>query len=101
MILWYLFRYLNEKDSHVYFYLSCVLYFGVCFVHERYMALFPLLLLVLLFKRSRKLWEWGAGLLSSFCPNHSRLYDRKYSAGRHRRNQVADTFSLADTFKYA
>ena len=45
MILWYLFRYLNEKDSHVYFYLSCVLYFGVCFVHERYMALFPLLLL--------------------------------------------------------
>ena len=28
----------NEKDSHVYFYLSCVLYFGVCFVHERYMA---------------------------------------------------------------
>ena len=44
MILWYLFRYLNEKDSHVYFYLSCVLYFGVCFVHERYMALFPLLL---------------------------------------------------------
>lgn len=34
-------------------------------------------------------------------PNHSRLYHREYSAGRHRGTQVADTFSLADTFKYA
>ena len=66
MILWYLFRYLNEKDSQIYFCLSCVLYFGVCFVHERYMALFPLLLLVLLFKKSRKLslihiWHFHLG----------------------------------------
>ena len=102
MILWYLFRYLNEKDSHVYFYLSCVLYFGVCFVHERYMALFPLLLLVLLFKRSRKLWEWGAGLLSFLLVQIIRAFTigSILPAGTGG-TQVADTFSLADTFKYA
>lgn len=102
MILWYLFRYLNEKDSQIYFCLSCVLYFGVCFVHERYMALFPLLLLVLLFKKSRKLLEWGAGLLSFLLVQVIRAFTigSILPAGTGG-TQVADTFSLGDTFWYA
>ena len=63
-ILWYLYRYLDGEDGRKYYYLSCALYFGVCFVHERYMVLFPLLLLVLLIKRSKDAAEWGAGLVT-------------------------------------
>ena len=40
-ILWCLYRYLNEERREGLFYISCALYFGVCFVHERYMVLFP------------------------------------------------------------
>ena len=102
LVLWYLFRYLNEKDSPVCFYISFLLYFGVCFVHERYMALFPLLLLVLLFKKSRKLWEWGAGLASFLLVQIIRAFTigSILPAGTGG-TQVADTFSLSDTFKYA
>ena len=66
------------------------------------MALFPLLLLVLLFKRSRKLWEWGAGLLSFLLVQIIRAFTigSILPAGTGG-TQVADTFSLADTFKYA
>ena len=54
-ILWYLYRYMDGEDGRKYYYLSCALYFGVCFVHERYMVLFPLLLFVLLVKGSKNL----------------------------------------------
>lgn len=101
-ILWYLYRYLNEKDSRMYFYVSCVLYFGVCFVHERYMALFPLFLLVLLLKKSRKPWEWGASIMSFLLVQLIRAFTigSILPAGTGG-TQVADTFSLGDTFRYA
>ena len=40
-ILWNLYRYINEDHRDSLFLKACLLYFGVCFVHERYMALFP------------------------------------------------------------
>ncbi len=43
-ILYFLYRYINESDIKCYA-ASCVLYFVVCFIHERYMALLPLLIL--------------------------------------------------------
>lgn len=101
-ILWYLYRYLNEKDSQAYFYGSCALYFGLCFVHERYMALFPLFLLVLALKRSRKPWEWGASAVSFLLVQLIRAFTigSILPAGTGG-TQVADTFSLTDTFRYA
>ena len=60
LILWYLYQYLNGKQGSSAIYKGALLYFGVCFVHERYMALFPLVLLVLFMKKSRKPKEWGA-----------------------------------------
>ena len=48
-ILWCLYVYLNDKKEKIwYFHSACWLYFGICFVHERYMALLPLLYLGLM-----------------------------------------------------
>lgn len=100
-ILWYLYRYMNGEDGRKYYYLSCALYFGVCFVHERYMVLFPLLLLVLLIKRSKNLAEWGSGLVSFLLVQVIRAFTigSVLPAGTGG-TQVADTFSLADTVRY-
>ena len=43
-VLWFLYRYVNEKRVGA-FLMANVLYFAVCFIHERYMALLPLLLM--------------------------------------------------------
>jgi len=100
-ILWYLYRYMNGEDGRKYYYLSCALYFGVCFVHERYMVLFPLLLLVLLIKRSKNLAEWAAGLVSFLLVQVIRAFTigSVLPAGTGG-TLVADTFSLADTVRY-
>lgn len=100
-ILWYLYRYMNGEEGRKYYYLSCALYFGVCFVHERYMVLFPLLLLVLLIKRSKNLVEWAAGLVSFLLVQVIRAFTigSVLPAGTGG-TQVADTFSLADTVRY-
>lgn len=46
-ILWFLYRYVNERDTKSYL-AANLLFFSASFIHERYMALFPLLLLALL-----------------------------------------------------
>lgn len=100
--LWYLYRYLNEKDSRKCIYLSCVLYFGVCFVHERYMVLFPLLLFALAVKRSKKPLEWGMSIGSFLLVQGIRAVTigSVLPAGTGG-TQVADTFSLGQTIRYA
>lgn len=64
-ILWCLYRYINEESRDGLFLKACVLYFGVCFVHERYMALFPLLLLALIAVRCKRM-ICIAGAVGSF-----------------------------------
>ena len=66
-ILWLLYGYLNEKDGgdQRRIYLASLLYVGVCFVHERYMVLLPLFILVLLFKKAKS-WKLWAAPLSGF-----------------------------------
>ena len=100
-ILWYLYRYLDGEDGRKYYYMSCALYFGVCFVHERYMVLLPLLLFVLLIKRSKDAAEWGAGLVSFLLVQAIRVFaiGSVLPAGTGG-TQVADTFSLADTIRH-
>lgn len=100
-ILWYLYRYLDGEDGRKYYYMSCALYFGVCFVHERYMVLFPLLLFVLLVKGAKDLTEWGAGLASFLLVQAIRVFaiGSVLPAGTGG-TQVADTFSLADTIRH-
>lgn len=46
-ILYFLYRYVNERDTRSYL-LANLLYFTASFIHERYMALIPALLLALL-----------------------------------------------------
>lgn len=58
-ILYCLYVYLNEKQEKVwYFHGACWLYFGICFVHERYMALLPLFYLTLILRRRFQLRKW-------------------------------------------
>lgn len=100
--LWYLYRYLNEKDSRKCIYLSCVLYFGVCFVHERFMALFPLLVFALLAKGSKKPLEWGAGLASFVMVQVIRaLTIGSILPAGTGGTQVADTFSIKRAVHFA
>lgn len=61
-ILWCLYEYLNEPGRDGYFLGACGLYFAVCFIHERYMALLPLFYGVLFMKRSRKSKNWALPL---------------------------------------
>lgn len=100
--LWYLYRYLNEKDSRKCIYLSCILYFCVCFVHERFMVLFPLLLFALLVKRSKKPLEWGMSVLSFLLVQGIRAVTigSVLPAGTGG-TQVADAFSLRRTIHFA
>ena len=102
LILWYLYRYLNEEGQQRRYFIACGLYFGVCFVHERYMALIPLFLLVLLFKRSRKLWEWLASAISFLAVQLIRTLTigSVLPAGTGG-TQVADTFSISRSIRFA
>lgn len=64
-ILYLLYGYLNGRDGKEKrnFWIACGLYFGICFVHERYMVLLPLFFFVLLCKKARdwRLWTMAAG----------------------------------------
>ena len=102
LILWDLYLYLNEEGRGRRFYAACALYFGICFVHERYMALIPLFFLVLLYKRSKKLWEWLAPTVSFLLMQVIRAFTigSVLPAGTGG-TQVADTFSVTRSIRYA
>lgn len=61
-LLYFLYRYVNERDTRS-FLLANLLYFSASFIHERYMALFPILLLALLMgsgaQTARPEEDWG------------------------------------------
>lgn len=58
-ILFNLFQYVNEQRSHKpYILIACGLYFGICFVHERYMVLAVVILAALGIKKEKKIWVW-------------------------------------------
>ncbi len=115
LILWDLYLFLNEEagggkstspafggSGSKRFYVACALYFGICFVHERYMVLIPLFFLVLLYKRSRKLWQWLAPSISFLLVQVIRAFTigSVLPAGTGG-TQVADTFSVTQSIRYA
>lgn len=54
-----LYVYFHEKQEKIwYFHGACLLYFALCFVHERFMCLVLLLYLVLLLKKRFQLRKW-------------------------------------------
>lgn len=101
-ILWQLYVYLNEAGKEKRFYLCSFLYFIVCFVHERYMVLFPLLLLVLLVKKSRNVLEWGSAAVSFLLMQLIRFFaiGTVLPAGTGR-TKVAETFHMTEALGYA
>lgn len=103
-ILYLLHGYLNghggsEKRK---FLAACALYFGICFVHERYMVLLPLFILVLICRRAKdwKLWLSVAGSFVLVQVIRLTTIGGLSPAGTGGTN-VADEFSVGTTIRYA
>lgn len=102
-ILCCLCRYLTDiMDGWRGFRTACGLYFGICFVHERYMVLLPLFFLVLVFRRERNWRRWAApvGVFAAVQAIRLGTIGRLMPAGTGR-TQVAETFSMGTAVKYA
>lgn len=102
-ILYYLYRFLNEEQGgDRSFWIANGLYFAICFVHERYMVLVPLFVIVLLLKKSRKLSRWliPAGVFLLVQVIRLIAIGGLLPAGTGG-TQVADTFSMRQTLKFA
>lgn len=102
-ILYCLYCFLNgHGNENRYYLIANILYFLVCFVHERYMVLVPLFFIVLIMKgkKDKKLWfqtliAFGVMLLIRF------LAIGGLSPAGTGGTQVTDTFSIKQTIKYA
>lgn len=102
-IFYCLYQYLNEKQERAgYFYGACWLYLGICFVHERYMALLPLFYLTLILRRKFQLrkWLWPLGQFLAVQAIRFFTIGSLAPAGTGG-TQVADTFSVAGAIQYA
>lgn len=103
-ILYLLCGYLHEQDelNKRKFYIASVLYFGICFVHERYMVLLPLFYLVLIVRkpRSKRLWSMPAVVFALVQLIRFLTIGGLSPAGTGG-TDVADTFSLNEAVKYA
>lgn len=103
-ILYLLCGYLNEKDGKEKrrFFWALALYFGVCFVHERYMVLFPLFYLVLICQRpyNKRLWIMPVVVFAVIQAIRFLTIGGLAPAGTGG-TDVADTFSLTEAVKYA
>lgn len=84
----------NKKRDRS-FYGACLLYLGICFVHERYVVLLPLFLFVLLCRKEKRKRLWAAPLGCFAVAWSIRLAatGRVVPAGTGG-TQIADTFSV-------
>ena len=102
-ILYCLLRYVDEKgDGKKYLIQSCVLYFAVCFIHERYLALLPLIYLAILYKKGKKkaFWFLPAGVFAVVMAIRVLTTGGVAPAGTGGTN-VAETFSVMTSIRYA
>lgn len=103
-ILYLLCGYLNNHDGteNKKFGLACLLYFGISFVHERYMVLLPLFFLALAFRKmkNRKLWMAPAGTFVVIQAIRLVTIGGLAPAGTGG-TDVADTFSIGQTLHFA
>ncbi|MGL5433933.1 MAG: hypothetical protein ACRDBO_00865 [Lachnospiraceae bacterium] len=81
---------------------ACILYFGICFVHERYMVLFPMFFLVLFMRRKQK-WRllWAPVLFFGLVQLIRAFTIGSLSPAGTGGTDVADTFSFGTAIKYA
>lgn len=103
-ILYLLHGYLNDHDGSGKrkFWTACGLYFGICFVHERYMVLLPLFVFVLICRRARdwRLWLSMAGSFVLVQVIRLLTIGGLSPAGTGGTN-VADEFSVGTAIRYA
>ncbi len=61
-ILYFLYQYLTQKEVKGWnrYFLACSLYFVICFVHERYMVLFPLFILVAVLRKEKRICYYAS-----------------------------------------
>lgn len=102
-ILWCMYEYVNEPGEMLpRFWAACGLYFGVCFIHERYMVLLPLLYVVLAMKKERKIREWLLPGAAFALVQLIRLVTiGTVSPAGTGGTDVADTFNLRQAVKFA
>ncbi len=104
MILYLLCEYLNatELSGKKGFFGACALYWGICFVHERYMVLFPLFILVMVFRKEKNWKLWISAVASFVAVQGIRLaVIGSLSPAGTGGTTVAETFSVWSVIKYA
>lgn len=102
-ILYSLYQYFNGSgDERRWFLMANIWYVLVCFVHERYMALLPLFFIVLLMKRQKDKKAWLQPLICFVIVQLIRWFAiGGLSPAGTGGTQVADTFSLKQSVKFA
>lgn len=103
VILYFLYQYLNEKEEKNWYFTGAnLLYFAVCFIHERYMALMPLFFLILLFRKQKQIRMWlvPAGNFLLIQLIRMMTIGTLAPAGTGG-TDVADTFKISGAVKYA
>lgn len=102
-ILYCLYQFINENENGDRYYLAAnIFYFLVCFVHERYMVLFPLFFIVIIMKKkkARRYWLWPAAVFLLMLLIRLAAIGGLSPAGTGG-TQVSDTFSLGQAVKFA
>jgi hypothetical protein len=102
-IFYCLYRYMSEEKEKKWFWpVSVVLYFAICFIHERYMVLLLFFYAAFLMKKERNWKPWlsitGAFLMVQFL--RFLTIGSIFPAGTGG-TEVADTFRITDTLRYA
>ena len=101
-ILYSLYCYMNEKrGNQTFLWIADGLYFGICFVHERYMVLLPVILAAMLMKREKKAKNWLIPVaLFALVQVIRMLTIGTISPAGTGGTDVADTFNLAQTIRF-
>ncbi len=101
-ILYCLYRYVSGDESKRLLPWASALYFFVCFIHERYMVLLVLFYGVFLIKKERRRQPWLQVTASFLAVQAIRfLTIGTISPAGTGGTNVADTFRISDTFRYA
>lgn len=102
-IFYCVYRYIHEEgDGKKYFVWANVLYFSICFIHERYLVLLPFLYLAVLLKKGKKkaFWLVPAGVFLAVFAIRMATIGTIAPAGTGGTN-VTDTFSPLAALGYA
>ncbi|WP_024345694.1 hypothetical protein [Lacrimispora indolis] len=102
-IFYCLYRYISEEKERKWFVpAATVMYFSICFIHERYMVLLPLFYAAFLMKKEKQKKPWLSITGAFLAVQAIRfLTIGSISPAGTGGTDVADTFHISDTFRYA